>query len=308
MIVENLRKNYIKKDNLDNFLHLQIPRKIWNMFLEKKISTPAFKIYVEFFERLKLSAKSNWVDENENVYIKYSYDEIMKKVLSNRSRGTVSTALTELKDLNLIIQKKGFRTSSRFYLSNVLDFKVQKSEKQTFKFQKSLKENLKVRKRELQKSDFLDSNNNYYININKITTTTKSSRNELILIKKYLFLNNVDSFTEKNILKICEENNLTLTRVKELFKYAVNNKKGYGYIVKALKNNWKLNKIEESKNILTEKAIKRMYNYSLEYQEFGYSRGEILNIFDEATKKHKGDEIVKKYRKKIETEEILWKK
>ena len=74
-------KNYIKKNNLENFLHLQIPRKIWNLFLDKEMSPGAFKIYIEFFDRLKLSAYNNWVDQEKNVYIKYSYEEIMREIL-----------------------------------------------------------------------------------------------------------------------------------------------------------------------------------------------------------------------------------
>lgn len=50
---------YIKRDDLDNFMHLQIPRKVWNMYLNKEISPVAFKIYIEFFDRLKISAYNN---------------------------------------------------------------------------------------------------------------------------------------------------------------------------------------------------------------------------------------------------------
>ncbi|MFK4784546.1 replication initiator protein A [Fusobacterium sp. MFO224] len=294
-------KKYIKKYNLNNFLHLQIPRKIWELYLDKKISTGAFKIYVEFFDRLKLSARSNWVDKDNNVYIKYSYNEIMINILKNNSKGTVAKALTELKNLNLIIQEKGVRISSRFYLTNILNLDLQKSEKETTECKKFKKETVEVSKNGLQKSVFVDSNNNYYSHTNKEITTTKERSSELNSIKEYLNSKEIDDFTRNNILKICELKDLYLTRVEELFNYAKANQKGFGYIVKALRNDWKLN-ISKAENEVTEKIIKSIYEYALDYKQFNYNRTGILDVYDRNTEKYKDNNFVKKYRKKIEKE------
>lgn len=304
-------KNYIKKYNLNNFLHLQIPRKIWEIFLDKKISPGAFKIYVEFFDRLKLSAHNNWIDENNNVYIKYSYEEIMDQILKNKSRGTVTTALTELKNLGLIIQEKGFSTSSKFYLTNILNFNLQKTEKRSngknkvFSCDKKTgKQSTKDLKTSQQKTGLTVTNNNYSNHTNKIITTTKrNSSSELNSIKEYLDLNKVDKFTENNILRICEEKHLNLKRVEEVFNYSINNKKGFGYVVKALKYNWKLNVIKKVKTVTTEKTIRSIYEYAMDYKQFNYSKKDILDIFDDNTRKYKDNDYVKKYRKKIEMEE-----
>lgn len=116
---------YIRKNDLLNFQHLQIPKKIWDLFINKKISTSAFKVYVEFFERVKLSSSNNWIDNDGNVYIKYSYNELME-ILSTKSKGTIAGALEELKTLGLIIQEKRFNDTSRYYLTNILnlDFSI----------------------------------------------------------------------------------------------------------------------------------------------------------------------------------------
>ncbi len=111
---------YIRKNDLLNFQHLQIPKKIWDLFINKKISTSAFKVYVEFFERVKLSSSNNWIDNDGNVYIKYSYNELME-ILSTKSKGTIAGALEELKTLGLIIQEKRFNDTSRYYLTNILN-------------------------------------------------------------------------------------------------------------------------------------------------------------------------------------------
>lgn len=305
-------KNYIKKNNLDNFLHLQIPRRIWNLFLDKEMSPGAFKIYIEFFDRLKLSAYNNWVDQEKNVYIKYSYEEIMREILKNRSRGTVTSALTELKNLGLIIQEKGFSTSSKFYLTNILSINLQKTEKQSNEENIDIEENQKTEKRSTedckrspQKTGFTVPNNNYYSHNNEIITTTtdkikNTNSREFISIKEYLNSNKIDDFTKNNILKISEKNKLNLNRVQEVFEYMGKNDKGYGFVVQALKNNWKLKLNKKSENLVSEKIIKGIYNYALDYRQFNYNKNDILNIYDENTKKHKNNCYVKKYRKKLE--------
>jgi len=291
-------KNYIKKNNLENFLHLQIPRKIWNLFLDKEISPGAFKIYIEFFDRLKLSAYNNWVDQEKNVYIKYSYEEIMREILKNRSRGTVTSALTELKNLNLIIQEKGFSTSSKFYLTNILSINLQKTEKQSNEENIDIGKNQKTEKRSTedckispQKTGFTVPNNNYYSHNEIITTTTDKIKNinsrEFISIKEYLNSNKIDDFTKNNILKISDKNKLTLNRVQEVFEYMLENNKGYGFLVQALKNNWKLKLNKKSENLVSEKIIKGIYNYALDYRQFNYNKNDILNIYDENTKKYR---------------------
>ena len=77
------------------------------------------------------------------------------------------------------------------------------------------------------------------------------------------------------------------------------NNKGYGFLVQALKNNWKL-KLNKKSEIVSEKIIKGIYNYALDYRQFNYNKNDILNIYDENTKKYKNNFYVKKYRKKLE--------
>lgn len=180
---------YIKKDNLINFDFVQIPRVVWNLFLKKEISSSAFKIYIEFFDRLKLSSYNNWIDKQGNVYIKYSYEELMK-ILETKSKGTVSKSLEELKNLNLIIQEKGFNTSSKFYLTNILEknFSISSPERGLAEV---LKEGDSSPETGGQKSSFVDANNNNYNhnNINNITHTEDAPIFIQEIIKKYNELN-----------------------------------------------------------------------------------------------------------------------
>lgn len=190
---------YIKKNNLDNFLHMQIPRKVWKMFLDKKITPASFKIYIEFFDRLKLSAYNNWIDSEGNVYIKYSYEELME-ILNLKSKGTIADALNELKNLELIVQEKGFNTSSKFYLSNILE-NTQSSKKTNPS--STEKRTLEVHFSEPQKSKKVDANNN---NINHIEFNNNNNNN-----------NNVDVVVDE-ISLFLENNNLNTKAIAEAIK------------------------------------------------------------------------------------------
>lgn len=191
---------YIKKNHLNNFIHIQIPRKIWKMFLEKELSITGFKIYVELFDRMKLSAFNNWIDNNDNVYIKYSYDELMV-ILNVRSKGTIADGLAELKKLELIIQEKGFNTSSKFYLTNILN-DLQSSKKSDHSRLKN--QTTEVQFPRLQKSEKLDTNNNN-INHNKFNNNNNNN-------------NTVDNVVVDEISLFLEKNNLNTKAIAEAIK------------------------------------------------------------------------------------------
>lgn len=170
--LEENNMNFIKKNDLDNFTHLQIPRTIWELFLKKKIDQSTFKIYIELFDRLKISAFNNWIDDNGNVFIKYSYDEL-KEILRAKSDGTIANSLKQLKELNLVIQVKGFNTSSIFYLTNILQkevrTKIQEKLKEPSKSDSSSKScstakncSTVLQKTEDQSSKKLEANHNNY--------------------------------------------------------------------------------------------------------------------------------------------------
>lgn len=280
---------YIKRDDLDNFMHLQVPRKVWNMYLNKEISPVAFKIYIEFFDRLKISAYNNWIDNNGSVYIKYSYEEMMD-ILKVKSKGTISDALSELKKIDLILQEKGFNTSSKFYLNNILQKGeiIQSSEKSNYQdTQSSEKSNTEVRKIGLQSSEKLDANNNNANNNNlDIITTTKTDninkidpssssleileKDKIKQIKSALQMHGISVGTCKNIMELVYSKHIDLERIKAVLTVAVIKRWEDGAIYKALKENWNIEKksynIEKPKTILEEKA-RKVINQTLEAKE-----------------------------------------
>lgn len=105
----------IKFEDLNSLVYYQVPKWLMDLLIENKISLGAFKTYVLMYERTRLSAKNNWIDEDGDVYIKYSYDELMEDLKCN-SRTTVSNNLKDLEKLDLIDKIKCFNSSNIYYL------------------------------------------------------------------------------------------------------------------------------------------------------------------------------------------------
>lgn len=264
---------YIKKDNLINFDFVQIPRVVWNLFLKKEISSSAFKIYIEFFDRLKLSSYNNWIDKQGNVYIKYSYEELMK-ILETKSKGTVSKSLEELKNLNLIIQEKGFNTSSKFYLTNILEknFSISSPKRGLTEV---LKEGDSSPETGGQKSSFVDANNNNYNhnNINNITHTEDApifiqeilkKYNELNL-PKYEFIPIKDIMNSYNILglkKMLESLNIMSKSNFVLNNFSINMIFNIENMKKALNGSFKDKKKNKGINVNEVKKIEYVGDWS----------------------------------------------
>lgn len=106
----------IKSVDLENMSYLQTPRWLMNMFLSGEITTGGFKTYVLMYDRLRISSKNKWIDEEGNVYIKYSYEELLSDLKCN-SKTTVSNNIKELEKLGLILKIKCFNSSNVYYLA-----------------------------------------------------------------------------------------------------------------------------------------------------------------------------------------------
>ncbi|MBC2855466.1 replication initiator protein A [Cetobacterium sp. 2A] len=248
----------IKKEDLDNINYYQVPKWLMDIFIAGKISQGAFKTYILMYDRLRLSSKKGWIDKTGEVYIRYSYDEMQKDL--DCSRQTVSNNLKDLEKLKLIDKKKGFNSSSIFYL-NIYDGSL---ENFTSKDVLTSKETLTTDSLEsltASSLEDLDASKNNFSKNNSIRTTTKqdninyieltsneieNSSSSLNLkikeIKTYLHEEIKDITTCKNIMFLVENRYLPLEKIKEVVNHANKYQKGSGFIYKALEQNWTLAK------------------------------------------------------------------
>ena len=212
----------IKFEDLNSLVYYQVPKWLMDLLIENKISLGAFKTYVLMYERTRLSAKNNWIDEDGDVYIKYSYDELMEDLKCN-SRTTVSNNLKDLEKLDLIDKIKCFNSSNIYYLKVWSTEDCTSIENST----DSSTENCTISSTEdctnSSTETLYASNNNFkknYTSKNYLKRNTSTSeKSSKIEPKKEKTKNKL---TTEEILKQVETENISLelkNKIKEFIKY-----------------------------------------------------------------------------------------
>lgn len=224
--------------------YFQVPKSLFRLRRNGGISLTAFDIYVLMLDRYKLSKKNNWKDEEGIYYIFYSYDELLEN-LYTKNKNRVAEALKELESLNFLKKRKRYRNSTIFYLKNESNQKdtltqnesnqkdtTRSNQKDTFILQKNTQKDIE-NKEEIKDEITPNKNNNSKNNINNNKNNNvidPALKNEI-----HLLLRGRD-IKANQITKIC----IDIQRIKEVIDWADKKELGNGFIIKALKENWKL--------------------------------------------------------------------
>ena len=103
----------------EQFAFYRVPKLLFEAERVRDISTDAKLLYGLMLDRMQLSAKNGWLDENGRVYIYYTVKQIMSAL--SCSNKTVTRLLNELESVNLISRRKsGFSKPDRIYVMNFL--------------------------------------------------------------------------------------------------------------------------------------------------------------------------------------------
>jgi hypothetical protein len=86
-------------------LYYQIPMELFfNPKYKNKLNSDSKILYGFLLNRLTLSAKNNWIDEDEKVFLIFTRKEVQERL--NLSDKTVTKAFNQLKECKLIHEKK----------------------------------------------------------------------------------------------------------------------------------------------------------------------------------------------------------
>lgn len=146
---ENIRFDYFYGKEADMYSFYRIPKLLFTNDLFKELSTDSKVLYGLMLDRMSLSIKNKWFDEENRAFIYYSIDEIMEMLNCKKNK-----AITILKELDAetgigLVEKKrqGQGKPSVLYVksfmveesdaSNLNKEAVQKLEKQTSKKEQS---------------------------------------------------------------------------------------------------------------------------------------------------------------------------
>ena len=219
-----------QSNNKNKESFFQIPKVLFKMRREGSLSLTAFDIYLLMSDRFRLSKKNGWVDEEGDTYIMYSYEELCEE-LNLKRRNSISEAIKELEKLNLIEKKRRYNRSNVYYLVDISD------------------SNNNV----TSNSNINVYANNNYNNNNYMSNNYKNNNNKEnvagIIRQEIKFLIKNRKIKIENIIKYSND----LERIKQVFEYADKNKKGDGWIIACLRDNYTLKQEENNQDQEKEK-------------------------------------------------------
>ena len=200
--------------------YYQIPQELFvNEKYKNKLNSDSKILYAFLLDRLSLSQKNHWIDEDNNVYLIFTREEVQEKL--NLSDKTVTKSFKILMEVNLVQEKRqGLGKPNLIYVG-----KINHSDSENLRFL-----NRKNYDSGIEESTTLDSENLRGINTNNINTNiintdsiNPKSDEDLLLIKEKC---NLNEFTkeEKTILEDVIDNlyytdnlkvgNITVNHVK----------------------------------------------------------------------------------------------
>ena len=177
--------------------YYQIPQELFvNEKYKNKLNSDSKILYAFLLDRLSLSQKNHWIDEDNNVYLIFTREEVQEKL--NLSDKTVTKSFKILMEVNLVQEKRqGLGKPNLIYVG-----KINHSDSENLRFL-----NRKNYDSGIGESTALESENLRGINTNNINTNiintdsiNPKSDEELLLIKEKC---NLNEFTkeEKTILE-----------------------------------------------------------------------------------------------------------
>ena len=220
-----------QSNNKNKESFFQIPKVLFKMRREGSLSLTAFDIYLLMSDRFRLSKKNGWIDEEGDTYIMYSYEELCEE-LNLKRRNSISDAIKELEKLNLIEKKRRYNRSNVYYLVDISDSNNNVTSNS----------NINV----YANNNYMNNNymNNNYNNNNYNNNNYKNNNNKEnvagIIRQEIKFLIKNRKIKIENIIKYSND----LERIKQVFEYADKNKKGDGWIIACLRDNYSLNQEE----------------------------------------------------------------
>lgn len=109
--------NRITIQDLNSYRFLKVPKElIFNLNKYQNLSPQAILLYGILHDRLELSAKNGWINENGEIYLKFR-KEVVMKLLRVGSKTTITKIFKELKNAELIEEKQvGCNMANEIYL------------------------------------------------------------------------------------------------------------------------------------------------------------------------------------------------
>ena len=255
--------NYYKQNEILENNYYQIPQELFvNQLYREKLNSDSKILYAFLLDRLSLSQKNHWIDEENKVYLIFTREEVQEKLcLSDK---TVTKAFKQLTEVKLIEEKRqGLGKPNLIYVGKIQhenqeDEKIDKSETEKMPLNTcKISDFRKVKNTILEEENLRGINpNNIKPNIINTESINPKSDDELLEIKEKCKLNEftkdeililedvIDALYYKDNLKV---ENITVNHFKILDKLKMIVKDNLVHLLDILKN---IPNIQNAKNYL----------------------------------------------------------
>jgi len=142
-----------KSGENEKFLFLQLPISLIKDNMFKTLSSDAKILYSLLLNRTSLSAKNGWVDENDNIYIIYTIEQIMEDL--NCGNQKAIKAMKELKEIGLVKSVRlGLGKPNIIYVMNFSVVETPEKPDNTQKCENHISGSVKITSQEIPDSHF----------------------------------------------------------------------------------------------------------------------------------------------------------
>ena len=126
----NIKFNYYYGKEAEQFSFFRIPKLLFTDEAFKDLSSDAKVLYGILLDRMSLSMKNNWIDEENKVYIIFTIEEIANIMCCATQKATkILQELDDKKGIGLVEKKRlGLGKPNILYVKN---FIIQETKEQT---------------------------------------------------------------------------------------------------------------------------------------------------------------------------------
>ena len=114
-----MRNNYFYKSESEQFAFYRIPKLLFTDSRYAGVSVEAKVLYGLMLDRMSLSVRNNWVDDNNRVYIYFTLEEITDYLSIGKDKGV--KLLKELDGILIERKKQGLGKPVVIYVLNFTD-------------------------------------------------------------------------------------------------------------------------------------------------------------------------------------------
>ncbi|QQT91457.1 replication initiator protein A [Peptoniphilus harei] len=176
---EIVKFEYYYGNEAEQYSFFRIPKTLFTDLNFKKLSVEAKILYGILLDRMSLSIKNKWLDEENKVYIIYTIEEIMEVL--NWGRNKSVKVMKEIEEIGLLEKKRlGLGKPNLLYVKNFIYTENNKttevSKANLKKFKKQTSGSLENKSQEVSKEDSNNTNiNNTETNNTDFNNTTPIS-------------------------------------------------------------------------------------------------------------------------------------